>query len=149
VRRRGPLWLGALLAGASLLLAGCQAQAPKTKGRSVLMSEPERPLTLCERPARPALQVENEAINSSFAAFSRGWMDKLRREGVPQPGHQLFVSDATETELRPTGHAIAPYVGILRHCEMTLLCDDAKQCRMVGRTVVTEIFRFQGGEWVY
>jgi hypothetical protein len=149
VRRLRPL--AALLAAAALALAGCQHEETKPKGRTVLMSEPERPLTLCERSAKPPVGVADEGVNRSFAAFATDWMKRHRKEGVPRAGHLRWIGDATETELRATGQDLAPYVGILRHCEMTLRCadDDAGRCRLVGRTVVTEIFRFQGGEWVY
>jgi hypothetical protein len=54
-------------------------------------------------------------------------------------------------ELRPTGYAAAPYVGILRYSEQIFSCRDiaANDCTLSSQIPVTEIFRFQNGRWVY
>jgi hypothetical protein len=140
------------LAVAAPLALGCSLlREPEPKGRTVLMEEPERPRTLCDGAPAPPRHVADAEVNASFALFAQSWMEKLRKESVPRGGDLLFVGDATETELRETGHEAAPYVGILRHCELTLSCpgDDADDCRVLRRSVVTEIFRYQAGEWVY
>jgi hypothetical protein len=55
------------------------------------------------------------------------------------------------TELQPTGHPAAPYIGVLRYREMTHSCSsaDAASCSVASAMPVTEIFRYQGGRWVY
>jgi len=55
------------------------------------------------------------------------------------PGGPRLIRDAFETELRPTGNEQASWVGLLRYCEQT----PSKS------TIVTEIFRFQAGKWMY
>ena len=54
-------------------------------------------------------------------------------------------------ELRPTGHPAAPFVGILRYNEQVYSCNgvDASKCSVASSLPVTEIFRYQGGRWVY
>jgi hypothetical protein len=54
-------------------------------------------------------------------------------------------------ELKPTGSATAPWVGILRYHELTYTCADksTSSCAPSKKMRVTEIFRFQGGKWVY
>ena len=56
--------------------------------------------------------------------------------------------DDYRMELKPTGHAAAPYVGILRYQQLRC-ADAARTCKVAGRSPVTEIFRFQNGRWVY
>jgi len=127
--RGGGRSLGLLLP-ACTLLAACQLSAPAEP------APPERELTLCERPARPAATAQDPQIEASFRAFANAWLARLRKAGAAQ-GRRIL--DAFETELRPTGSAKAPWVGVLRYCEQT----------PSKRTVVSEIFRYQAGEWVY
>jgi hypothetical protein len=56
-----------------------------------------------------------------------------------------------DIEIKPTGYAVAPFVGILRYSEQLFRCTDASatRCRIVSTVPVTEIFRFQNGRWVY
>ena len=59
--------------------------------------------------------------------------------------------DAFTVELRPTGHPTAPFVGILRYNEQVFSCNgvDASKCSVASSLPVTEIFRYQGGRWIY
>jgi hypothetical protein len=99
---------------------------------------------------------------ASFMKFAHSWMDKVQRiaaEQKPtvQPGAQNAVvtyrdyGDDFTVELRPTGHAAAPYVGILRYNEQIFSCKHiaANDCTLSSSIPVTEIFRYQGGRWVY
>jgi hypothetical protein len=122
--------LGLLLPAGALLAVACQLWAPAEP------AAPERELTLCERPARPAATLQEPQIEGSFRAFANEWLARMRKVGAAQ-GRRIL--DAFETELRPTGSAKAPWVGVLRYCEQT----------PSKRTVVSEIFRYQAGEWVY
>jgi len=69
------------------------------------------------------------------------WLEKMRKAGGAKnvPGGPRLIRDAFETELRPTGNEQASWVGLLRYCEQT----PSKS------TIVTEIFRFQAGKWMY
>jgi hypothetical protein len=106
----------------------------------------------------------DERARSSFSDFARSWMDKMqaneaqsRKNPTVQPGasenlvtYRGFGDDFT-VELRPTGHPTAPFVGILRYNEQVYSCDglsDSK-CSVASTLPVTEIFRYQGGRWVY
>ena len=74
-----------------------------------------------------------------------------------QPGATSSVvtyrdyGDDFTVELRPTGHAVAPYVGILRYQEQVFSCRNlgSNDCSLSSQIPVTEIFRYQDGRWVY
>jgi hypothetical protein len=100
----------------------------------------------------------------SFSEFARSWMAKMeekeqqnRKNPSVQPGasanlitYRGFGEDFT-VELRPTGHPSSPFVGILRYHEEVYSCDavDATKCTVASSLPVTEIFRYQGGRWIY
>jgi hypothetical protein len=122
--------------------------------------------------ARPALAEPPAAIRATpdhdvratFERFAATWMEKVhrleedqRRNPTVRPGpdHPLVTyrgyGDDFRVELRPTGHPSAPYVGILRYDEHLYSCSDtaASSCTVASTVPVTEIFRFEGGRWVY
>jgi hypothetical protein len=137
--RRAARRLGPLLLAGSLCTAACQF-LPWTSSAPA-PAPPERALSLCERPARPAATAHDPAVEASFRAFATVWLEKMRKAGAAKnaPGGPRLIRAAFETELKPTGSQQAPWVGLLRYCEQT----SSKS------TVVTEIFRFQAGKWVY
>ncbi len=106
----------------------------------------------------------DERARSSFSEFARSWMGKMaeneaqnRKNPTVQPGpseniitYRGFGEDFT-VELRPTGHPAAPFVGILRYNEQVYNCSgvDASKCTVASSLPVTEIFRYQGGRWIY
>jgi len=106
----------------------------------------------------------DEQARVSFAEFARSWMAKMgeaeaqnRKNPTVQPGpsenlvtYRGFGEDFT-VELRPTGQPAAPFVGILRYNEQVYNCDrlDASKCTVASSLPVTEIFRYQGGRWIY
>lgn len=109
-----------------------------------------------------AIAPQDDRARTSFAKFSREWMAKVQRMADEQkPTARASASSALVTyrdytddftvELRPTGHASAPYVGILRYSERIFSCQDigANDCTMSSEIPVTEIFRYQDGRWVY
>ena len=59
--------------------------------------------------------------------------------------------DRYSVELRPTGHARAPYVGLLHYTELVYSCRtvEAESCQVASSVPVTEIFRFRNGRWSY
>ncbi len=139
---------------------------------------PSRLITLCTVAAAllliaaPTLADEVAAIpdsaderaRTSFSDFARSWMAKMakneaqnRENPTVQPGpsenivtYRGFGEDFT-VELRPTGHPSAPFVGILRYNEQVYSCDGvgASKCSVASSLPVTEIFRYQGGRWIY
>jgi hypothetical protein len=110
-------------------------------------SEPGPELTLCERPARSAATLQSPELEASFRAFATTWLDRIRKGGARLGSRRILA--AFETELRPTRDPSAPYVGLLRYCEHVVPCKGpaAASCAPSRRSVVTEIFRYQGGAW--
>jgi hypothetical protein len=106
----------------------------------------------------------DERARASFSDFARTWMAKMqeneaqnRKNPTVQPGPSENVvtyrgiGEDFTVELRPTGHPSAPFVGILRYNEQVYSCDgaNASKCSVSSSLPVTEIFRYQGGSWVY
>ena len=106
----------------------------------------------------------HERTRESFARFAETWMDKVqrlaaeeRRNPTIRPGaDQPIVSyrgygEDFSIELQPTGHPTSPFVGLLRYSELLYTCTDPKgsHCTVASSLPVTEIFRFQGGRWIY
>ena len=106
----------------------------------------------------------DERARNSFSEFARDWMAKMeaneaqnRKNPTVQPGPSENMvtyrgfDDGFTVELRPTGHPSAPFVGILRYNEQVFSCNgvDATKCSVASSLPVTEIFRYQGGRWVY
>jgi hypothetical protein len=115
---------------------------------------------LADGPA--AVAPADEPAKASFMKFAQSWMDRVQRIAAEQkptvrPGTANTIvtyrsyADDFAVELRPTGHAAAPYVGILRYREQVISCSDiaANDCALSSQTPVTEIFRYQDGRWVY
>lgn len=105
-----------------------------------------------------------EEAKASFDRFARSWMKKMERAEAnnrsrARPtrkgrGWQLryrAYGGALRTRLRPTGHAAAPFVGVLSYDEEEMVCETARaeRCRVATIIPVSEIFRFQNGRWVY
>ena len=106
----------------------------------------------------------DERARTSFSDFAHSWMAKMaenetqnRKNPTVQPGpsentitYRGFGEDFT-VELRPTGHPSAPFVGILRYNEQVYSCEgvSASKCSVISSLPVTEIFRYQGGRWIY
>ncbi len=106
----------------------------------------------------------DERARTSFSDFARSWMAKMqeneaqnRENPTVQPGPSENIvtyrgfDEGFTVELRPTGHPAAPFVGILRYNEQVYSCNgvDASKCSVASSLPVTEIFRYQGGRWVY
>ncbi len=106
----------------------------------------------------------DERARTSFSDFARSWMAKMqeneaknRENPIVQPGPSENIvtyrgfDEGFTVELRPTGHPAAPFVGILRYNEQVYSCNavDASKCSVASSLPVTEIFRYQGGRWVY
>ena len=155
-----PLLRALVFAGLSsaLLGAACESPppaAPVTKPAAPAPAPPPAPppraLSICERNPKPTTGGDATAI-ASFETFSRGWIEKMRRVGAARGvAGRKRIRDAYEMQLRPTQSAQAPYVGVLYYCEIGLTCTAAVEssCKESTTTVVTEMFRYQAGKWVF
>jgi hypothetical protein len=110
--------------------------------------------------AIPNTDPAHQRAERSFHEFATGWMQKMERVETANRAKPKLegnaasyrgYADGFQIELRPTGSSTAPWVGILRYNEMVFMFADqlAKSCSPGKTTRVTEIFRFQGGKWIY
>ena len=99
-------------------------------------------------------------VRSSFEVFADDWMANLTRHerrtarelgSTGSADHHRRFGRYYEVELRPTGRAAVPFVGILRYTEERWRCAKASQsrCNLDSRNAVSEVFRFQDGRWIY
>ncbi|MEN8160424.1 MAG: hypothetical protein ABFS41_10175 [Myxococcota bacterium] len=114
--------------------------------------------------AIPKTDPAHARAERSFNEFATGWMKKMERLETANRAKPKLESvggttvasyrgyeDGFNIELKPTGSKTAPWVGILRYHELQFSCASAAatRCNPSKKTRVTEIFRFQGGKWVY
>jgi hypothetical protein len=112
----------------------------------------------------PNSSTADESALSSFSEFAQKWMTKMetsearnRDNPTVRPGaSQNLVTyrgfgDDYSVELRPTGQPSSPFIGILRYSEQVYSCREAtaSNCSVASSGPVTEIFRYQGGRWIY
>jgi len=86
---------------------------------------------------------KNEARNRSAAPVYRVANESvIRFEGY---------GDEFETQVKATGQAVAPFVGILRYKENLYTClqQDETRCTVTRSVPVSEIFSFRNGRWTY
>jgi hypothetical protein len=114
--------------------------------------------------AIPTPDPAHQRAERSFDDFAKSWMKKMAglesqnrakptlssHAGAMVASYRGYQNDYV-IELKPTGSATAPWVGILRYHEVTYTCADGStaSCAPSKKSRVTEIFRFQGGKWVY
>ena len=110
--------------------------------------------------AAPKARLDEASVKASFDAFASEWMGKMQRaedDNRRSPkldgagASYVAYTDDFRVEIKPTGYARAPYVGVLRYEEQKYGCTDtsATRCKMVSRMPVTELFRYQDGRWIY
>ena len=103
----------------------------------------------------------DDNARASFQRFARSWMDKVKKLEAANRKKPTVKPSASGTqttyrgygedfsiELRPTGQAIAPYIGLLRYKELVYSCVKDR-CSVASTVPVTEIFRMSDGRWVY
>ena len=146
----------ALIAGG----AACESPSPPRAGAARVVAPPAAPelvtpppagISICQRDARPFTGGDAPTI-ASFEQFSRDWMEKMKRVAAARfVTERKRLRNTYEMELRATGSAQAPWVGVLSYCEIALKCTDAAEtrCKPSSSTVVKEMFRYQAGKWVY
>jgi hypothetical protein len=106
-------------------------------------------------------------IEQAFTKFARGWLGSLSREAAPPgngmrfltpkpPGQpeQFTYRDCDEDfaiQMKPTGNAASPFVGILSYTENVYVCRGPTRddCELVESSPITEIFPFRDGRWQY
>ena len=137
------------------LVAACESPAPAAVVAPPATAAPASPpaveLSICQRDAKPTSGGDTSSI-ASFEAFSRNWIDKMKAIAAARGiAGRKRLRNTYEMQLRPTGSAKAPYVGVLHYCEIALACASAEEasCKAVSSVVVTEMFRYQAGQWVY
>ena len=109
-------------------------------------------------------RVSQERAAAAFEDFARDFMARVhgqeqREKRKPRvaagPESAIFTyrgyGEEFRTELRPTGHAAAPFVGLLHYTEHVYSCRDLEggPCSVAATVPVTEVFRFRGGRWTY
>lgn len=125
--------------------------APLGLALTMLLAAP----ALADPPAAPAEPDPTRArALASFERFAEGWMDEMRRneararaDGASQRGFR-GVGPGHAVTLKATGDPRIPWVGMLRYAEHEYACRSAGCSRAASRHV-TEVFRYQGGRWVY
>ena len=110
---------------------------------------------------RPDAQSRAQA---GFEQFAADWMKKVHALEAHNRANPEVQTGATEPvvtyrgyasdyalELRPTGHAKAPWVGLIRYTELLYSCRTvaADDCSVASSVPVTEIFRYSNGRWAY
>jgi hypothetical protein len=121
-------------------------------------------LVLAGPPAAIPEDDSHQRTLRSFESFASRWMEKMERvethnrasPKIRPYGSQKLITykgygGDFKVEIKYTGYAPAPFVGVLRYSEQLFTCADARatRCRLAATTPVTEIFRFQNGRWVY
>ena len=108
--------------------------------------------------------ASRESAERSFRDFAKGFMaqaraheqsERMRPRVAAGPGSPVVTyrgyGDEYRMELRATGSAAAPYVGLLHYTERVYSCRDASgsACTLASTEPVTEVFRFRSGRWAY
>lgn len=119
-----------------------------------------------------ALALEEADVEKEFVTFQREWMEKLVRNGkygrnnaqvkADDSQQGLYVasyaelSDPIEYRIKKTDQQGAPYIGVIKYKKMTYSSkgknpEEASRGDYVcdKELIITEIFRFSGGKWVY
>lgn len=133
--------------------------APAGAGETAPATAPAEAKPSAAAGAGRLASLEQKARND-FEGFAREWMTKIRsaaaaaRSGTTRTDPGLRYNrypDQFTTELRPTSSTAAPFVGLLRYVEEQMACKDTavESCEIESATRVTEIFRYQGGKWIY
>jgi hypothetical protein len=117
-----------------------------------------------DEPPRAGTDPNLERADAAFQDFARDFMAQVRGQEQRErrkpriaagPGAAVFTyrgyGEDFRTELRATGQAAAPYVGLLHYTEHVYSCRDLDggSCTVASTVPVTEIFRYQRGRWSY
>ena len=128
-------------------------------------------LVCCAVLSAPACQANDEMeAKQSFEVFKEAWLGKLNQHGeygwekikVEKDSQDSYtarykiITRATDSEVKATGDKLTPFVGILKYEEQTYssrgsTSELAKQGPFASEreVVITEIFRYANGKWLY
>ena len=119
---------------------------------SALLALPLVPGGALADPAKRASGGDRSVAEKRFEGFAAGWLADLRKqERRARDAGQNHIGPGEDfrTEVRATGSARAPFVGILHYTEHRMKCRAARTCQRAGTHHVSEIFRYQNGQWIY
>lgn len=100
----------------------------------------------------------------AFEQHAKSWMADLEKNEARNRSEAPVYSVANEpvirfagygddfqTQVKPTGQAQAPFVGILRYKENLYTClqQDESRCTVTSSVPVSEIFSYRNGRWTY
>jgi hypothetical protein len=118
----------------------------------------------------PCSAADDEAVKKAFEVFQLDWIAKMNKHGdfgmekikVEKDSQGRYcavyrvIAKDTESEVKPTGDKASPYVGVLKYEEHTFANHaDSPELAKKGpfecekQVLVTEIFRYAGGKWIY
>jgi hypothetical protein len=96
---------------------------------------------------------DEQEARQSFERFVVDWLDGGRGLSATGPGQARSGPGGAgdwSIELRITRDESVPYVGILRYLESPRECPQPIESTCGGAaTRITELFRYEGGHWVY
>jgi hypothetical protein len=156
-KRRGSLAACALVISFGLLPAAAHAADP-APAKTAAATKPAAP-----KVAKSGA-VTQESAQAAFDSFAREWMKKMHAGSISVRESNKVTAkksnatlkfnqyaDEFTTELKRTSSTSAPFVGLLRYVEKEYACADATdaKCQVASETNVTEIFRFERGQWIY
>lgn len=110
------------------------------------------------------LEADLSHARSAFQRHAKSWMADLEknearnRSAAPvySVANEVVIrfdgyGDEFETQVKATGHAQTPFVGILRYKENVYTClrDDEQRCTVTRSVPVSEIFSYRNGRWTY
>jgi hypothetical protein len=116
-----------------------------------------------------AAEIDPEVVKA-FDVFHKEWVERLRTQGDYGPNKVQVEKDSSgrysakyrvlekvdSTEVKSSGDKLSPYVGLLRYEESVFASygdspDQARQGPFVSekQVVITEIFRYSKGKWIY
>jgi len=114
--------------------------------------------------------ADDEAVRKAFDVFQSDWIakmnhhgqfgaDKIKVEKDPQGLYRAtyrVIAQNPESEVKATGDKGSPYIVVLKYEEHTYAClADSPELAQQGpfecekQVVVTEIFRYSRGKWLY
>lgn len=119
-----------------------------------------------------AIALEEADVEKAFVTFQDEWMQKLIRNGkygrsnvqvkADETQQGIYVasyaelSDPIEHRIKKTDQQGSPYIGVIKYKKKTCSSKGKSpeeaasgQYSCNKELIVTEIFRFSGGKWVY
>jgi hypothetical protein len=154
------------------------AVASTAKGKAMQEAKAESTKAAsAKKTAKPAAAAQttpdqDKRAEESFGTFQQDWMNKLHQFGYYGPSHVKvdedenqkgsYVAKYTEvmepqgSEVKKSGNKASPYVGTLKYERWDYVCrgcnpEEAKKgpFKPESRELITEVFRYSNGKWIY